>query len=582
MDRIFYDPQLVIPETFEECLTYEMQVLYLKKYIDEIAGGSGDNPEIMRRLEEVERRLSELTASFNNLDETTTQRLSSMDSEIASINDAVVTLGSSVSSQVQIINNELSSINEQLNDITEELDSKQDELTFDSTPTSGSSNPVTSDGIYTAIQAGGSGPLDDNVTENSQNAVKSSGIYAALELKQDELTAGPNMSLENNTVTALTGRVPLDLTDPEKQIDYVVDEKTVQAYNYDELPDGAYDVIVGNYIYKEVPNKTKTGLLVSSGSVLIKSSTTLVITTDAGQFYISATDPDWESQYCPTFNEITSPVIAESGGSGNAISLDDGVYVRTNSINYRDTSVTPAVTYPFSGLFEVIDGKHYLYQYGLVFSDLRSVSNRVQASTVEPIYEGSGGTQTVDSTVTAQSSNPVASSGIYQSCIRPFNKFGRASTADDVEYGTRITPCTIYAYREGETITSDTPKAEGVYNGYTGEITATGIMSYFSYEQLIGPDGYLIVFGTDSVSQVTAKYFTPSIAVASAFASNDSNASSFVKRNNMRVVGEPRLFTTESGGVDGWGILLVVGNTDTATGSNPDVADSIYCYFNIK
>lgn len=37
------------------------------------------------------------------------------------------------------------------------LSGKQDTLAFDSTPTSGSSNPVTSDGIYQAIQAGGRG-----------------------------------------------------------------------------------------------------------------------------------------------------------------------------------------------------------------------------------------------------------------------------------------------------------------------------------------------------------------------------------------------------------------------------------------
>ena len=32
------------------------------------------------------------------------------------------------------------------------VQNKQDTLTFDSTPTAGSSNPVTSDGIYAAIQ----------------------------------------------------------------------------------------------------------------------------------------------------------------------------------------------------------------------------------------------------------------------------------------------------------------------------------------------------------------------------------------------------------------------------------------------
>lgn len=49
-------------------------------------------------------------------------------------------------------------------------------LTFDSTPTDGSTNPVTSDGIYDAIEAAKI-ILDSTVTANSQNGVTSEGIY---------------------------------------------------------------------------------------------------------------------------------------------------------------------------------------------------------------------------------------------------------------------------------------------------------------------------------------------------------------------------------------------------------------------
>lgn len=49
-------------------------------------------------------------------------------------------------------------------------------LTFDTTPTNGSDNPVTSDGIYDAIEAAKI-VLDSTVTENSQNGVTSAGIY---------------------------------------------------------------------------------------------------------------------------------------------------------------------------------------------------------------------------------------------------------------------------------------------------------------------------------------------------------------------------------------------------------------------
>lgn len=68
------------------------------------------------------------------------------------------------------------------------LEGKQDALTFDSSPTAGSDNPVTSDGIYKAIQAGsGRITLDDTVKPNSKNGVKSSGIYTAIESAKTEL-----------------------------------------------------------------------------------------------------------------------------------------------------------------------------------------------------------------------------------------------------------------------------------------------------------------------------------------------------------------------------------------------------------
>ena len=66
---------------------------------------------------------------------------------------------------------------------------KQSELTFDNSPTSGSSNPVKSGGIYTALENKQDTLTFDNApTEDSDNPVKSGGVYTALENKQDTLT----------------------------------------------------------------------------------------------------------------------------------------------------------------------------------------------------------------------------------------------------------------------------------------------------------------------------------------------------------------------------------------------------------
>ena len=66
---------------------------------------------------------------------------------------------------------------------------KQDKLTFDTEPTEGSRNPVTSGGVFTAIRDSHSEiTLDNEPTAGSQNAAKSGGIYTALQRKQNTLT----------------------------------------------------------------------------------------------------------------------------------------------------------------------------------------------------------------------------------------------------------------------------------------------------------------------------------------------------------------------------------------------------------
>ena len=111
--------QMTIPETFEECLTYEMQILYLKRYIDDIAEGgipSADLTDIWEAIHTLEDEVEKVDPD-------------KIEQEIQAINESIQSL----------------------------KDDKQDKLTFDTTPTLGSQNPVTSDGIRKAIDAGGGG-----------------------------------------------------------------------------------------------------------------------------------------------------------------------------------------------------------------------------------------------------------------------------------------------------------------------------------------------------------------------------------------------------------------------------------------
>lgn len=95
------------------------------------------------------------------------------------------------------------------------LGGKQDSLTFDSTPTSASTNPVTSGGVYTALgNKQDTLTFDSAPTSASTNPVTSGGVYTALGNKQDTLTfdSSPTASSTNpvtsgGVYTALGGKV---------------------------------------------------------------------------------------------------------------------------------------------------------------------------------------------------------------------------------------------------------------------------------------------------------------------------------------------------------------------------------------
>ena len=67
------------------------------------------------------------------------------------------------------------------------MSGKQNTLTFDEAPTQGSANPVTSGGVYAALQ-NVSVQTDAVPTQGSTKAVQSGGVYSALQGKQNTLT----------------------------------------------------------------------------------------------------------------------------------------------------------------------------------------------------------------------------------------------------------------------------------------------------------------------------------------------------------------------------------------------------------
>ena len=120
-----------------------------------------------------------------------------------------------------------------INELKTDSDAKQGTLTFDSAPTSGSTNPVTSGGVYTALASKqGTLTFDSSPTENSDNLVKSGGIYTSLAGKADAQatqTALNSKADATATQTALAGKQNALTAGANITIETVNDVLTISA-----------------------------------------------------------------------------------------------------------------------------------------------------------------------------------------------------------------------------------------------------------------------------------------------------------------------------------------------------------------
>lgn len=239
-------------------------------------------------------------------------------------------------------------------ELEQEVDEKQDKLTFDETPIQGSRNPVTSNGIYNAIQHGvvvdrdlsytstnpvqnntitnkiygvesnmqkrlrsgetiktingesilGSGDIevakrviiDTSPVKNSPNAVSSGGTYVALTQKQPKLVSGSN-------IKTINGEPILGSGDIQLQEKLTFDSAPVRNSQNPVTSDGVYRA-----------NITKQDKLISSGERQNIKTINGAIITGQGNIQIDATthigsiapENPWVGQqwYEPTTNSF--------------------------------------------------------------------------------------------------------------------------------------------------------------------------------------------------------------------------------------------------------------------------------------
>ena len=255
-----------------------------------------------------------------------------------------------------------------------ELDGKQDVLTFDSTPTAGSDNPVTSDGIYKAIRSvGETVVLDDTVTENSHNGVKSSGIYTAIE----------------SAKTTLGQRI----TNVDTKVDAHTDDiSALQEFQQTQ------DMANETHNTQIAANASAIGSLQTGKQDRLKK--VAGETTQYAQTTLANTVPDSVSPTDPVTIPTTEAVSAALSKKQGTLTFDSAPE------NGSENPVTSG------GIFTALEGK----QDSLTF-DSTPTEGSGNPVTSDGIYKaiqaGGGETIVLDNTVTKDSQNGVKSSGIY-------------------------------------------------------------------------------------------------------------------------------------------------------------------------
>jgi hypothetical protein len=179
-----------------------------------------------------------------------------------------VTMSSNITANACTITpTELSYIDGVTSGIQQQLDGKQATLSFDSSPTSSSSNPVTSGGVYTALatkQATLS--FDSTPTSSSTNPVTSGGVFTALATKQATLSfdSTPSSSSSNpvtsgGVYTALSG----------KQASLTFDSTPTSSSSNPVTSGGVFTALAGKQAtlsFDSTPTSSSTNPVTSGGT----------------------------------------------------------------------------------------------------------------------------------------------------------------------------------------------------------------------------------------------------------------------------------------------------------------------------
>lgn len=319
------------------------------------------------------------------------------------------------------------------------LATKQNTLIFDNTPTAGSANPVTSNGIYTALDGKADKtdipevltPIRD-VDPTSRSPVESAGIYVALNNKQDRLQFdnAPQLNSANPVTSsgiyaALAQKANITDIPPSTTIDNdlsftsrnAVQNRVITAALNDkadrsEIPEAiTVDGVLSDVSENPVENRVITEALAQKANISDVPSETVVDDS------ISSTSPN------PVENRVIAAALADkadrseippgvtvdptiSPTSPNPVAnsaIAAALATKQDALTF-DTTPTPESTNPVTsaGVKSYVDG-------GI------SDASGLLWEQINLINQGKQDNLTFDSTPTQNSTNPVYSGGVWTS-----------------------------------------------------------------------------------------------------------------------------------------------------------------------
>lgn len=372
-------PNFFIPETFGDAVSYEVQVKYLHqrlKALEEEGIPTPDLTELKQRVTTLETEVSAIQGEIEDLDlESITAHFEQIDADI----DQLQATQSQQGTTIQGYNTRLLELETKTDSQDQAIDALDGRVT----------------GVTTAVS--------NVVEEQTQMAQDIAG-------KQDQLTAGANITIQNNVISASGGDTI--------EIDTTVTPNSQHAVT----SEGIYNAIQTAKTAVETQHTTDINRI--DGELAGKASTASVTTLRGDmEDEIERVEGDYKDADTALDTRLTAVETAQTTTEGNVTTLQQNVTTLQQTQTSQGTAIqgirgrldtaesnitqlqtnTSTLSGDVSSLQQTVSGKQDKLTAG---SNITIENNVISAS-------GGGGQVTLDDTVTETSSNGVKSSGIY-------------------------------------------------------------------------------------------------------------------------------------------------------------------------